>query len=387
MKRLILTTNIILLILITSVKAQQDTSNSQKMDPKAATYFNSAVLNLQNKNFDEAVAYADSSLQIAKDYKTYLLKGDALIKLNKYAEAKETFSASLALNKNDAAYSKLANSQLLLKEYDDAIVTYEKVIQLTQNEDLKKGAKESIDYINNTKAIEYFNKGNELSKAGNFEEAIKNYDLSLAINNKDPKTYYQKGLTLSKMNKEDDAEKTLNQAVAIDNSFDLAYIALAGLQTKKNAYEDAIKSYEKVMEVSKNENLKLASKEGIVRTYLVMGNASYKEKKYDKSIEYFNKSIVQSSSDNAYLGLAKSLIEKKQYDNAIKSLDSVIVYKKTVSEGAVSYYKGLIYFNKGDNKRAVEFFSAGLSDATYKKACQSQIDFIKAKEKGAKPKK
>ncbi|MCX6151440.1 MAG: tetratricopeptide repeat protein [Ignavibacteriales bacterium] len=386
MKKLILTANIFLLILITSVIAQQDTSNTPTMDPKAATYFNNAVQNLQNQKYEVVVAYADSSLQIAKDYKTYMLKGDALIKLNKYAEAKDAFNASLMLNKNEAAYNRLANSQLLLKEYDDAIATYEKVLQMSQNAEMKKKAQESIAFVKNTKAIEFFNKGNELSKENKFDEAIKNYNMALSINDKDARTYYQKGLTLSKMNKEDEAESVLKKATETDNSFDLAYIALAGLQTKKGAYDNAVKSYEKVIEVSKNENLKAAAKEGIGRTYIVVGNADYKAKKYDKSIEDFNKSIANGSSESAYLGLAKSFIEKKQYENALKSLDSVVVYKKMITDGAINYYKGLIYFNKGDNKKAVEFFTAGLTDATYKKACQSQIDFIKAKEKGAKPK-
>ncbi len=386
MKRVILLSGLLALIALTAVEAQQDTS-ATKMDPKAATYFNNAVQNLQNQKYDEAVIYADSSLQIVKDYKTYLLKGDALLKLNKYAEAKEAYNASLVLNQSDVAYNKLANTQLLLKEYDEAISTYGKVLQVTQNEETKKNAQESIDFAKNSKAIEFFNKGNELSKANQFDEAIKNYDMALAINAKDSKTHYQKGITLSKMDKADEAEKSFKASIEIDPAFDMAYIALAGLLTKKNDYDGAIKNYEKVIEISKNANLVSSAKEGESRTYLVAGNVSIKEKKYDKAIDYFSKANEKASSDQAFLGLAKAYNEKKQYDNALKSLDSTVALKKTVSDGAISYYKGLIYFNKGDNTKALENFKTGLTDPTYKKACQSQIDFINAKLKGAKPKK
>ena len=391
MKRIILTANVILVLVLSTITAQEKDTAAVKMEPKAAIHYNKAIESMKASNFEDAVIQFDSSLAITKDFKTYYNKAQALLKTersSKYQEAKEALNACLALNnKYDLAINSLANIQLILKEYDDATANYEKVIQLTQNEELKKGAKESIDYINNTKAIEYYNKGNEFSKAGNFDEAIKNYDLSLAINNKDPKTYYQKGLTLSKMNKDDDAVNAFNQAIAVDDSFDLAYIALAGLMTKKAQQEEAIKNYEKVLAVSNNETLKAAAKEGISRTNTVLGNAALKEKKYDKAIEYFNKSVVQDNFDLAYLGLTKSYIEKKQYDNALKSIDSLSAHKKLVSDGAINYYRGLIYFNRGENKKAIETFTAGLSDATYKKACQSQIDFIKAKEKGAKAKK
>jgi len=189
------------------------------------------------------------------------------------------------------------------------------------------------------------------------------------------------------MEKADDAERSFNAAIEADNTFDMAYIALAGLLTKKNDYDGAIKNYEKVIEISKNPNLVSSAKEGESRTYLVAGNAAIKGKKYDKAIEYFSKANEKSSSDQGFLGLAKAYNEKKQYDNALKSLDSTTALKKTVSDGAISYYKGLVYFNKGDNGKALENFKAGLADPTYKKACQSQIDFINAKLKGAKQKK
>ncbi|RJP65665.1 MAG: hypothetical protein C4539_12570 [Ignavibacteriales bacterium] len=386
MKKILLLSGLFAFISVTTIEAQQDTS-AVKMDPKAATYFNNAVQNLQSQKYEEAVIYADSSLQITKDYKTYLLKGDALVKLNKYAEAKEAFNASLSLNQNDAAYNKIANTQLLLKEYDDAIATYNKILQVSNSEETKKNAQESIAFINNTKAVELFNEGNELSKASKFDEAIKKYDASLVINTNDPKTHFQKGITLSKMEKSDDAEKSFNAAIAADPTFDLAYLALAGLLTKKNDYDGAIKNYEKVIEVSKNPTLVNSAKEGESRTYLVAGNTAIKEKKYDKALDYFTKANEKAGSDQAFLGLAKAYNEKRQYDNALKSLDSTVALKKTVSDGAIAYYRGLIYFNKGDNTKALENFKAGLTDPTYKKACQSQIDFINAKLKGAKSKK
>jgi predicted negative regulator of RcsB-dependent stress response len=96
------------------------------------------------------------------------------------------------------------------------------------------------------------------------------------------------------------------------------------------------------------------------------------------------KSITNSPSDVAYLGLAKSYIEKKKYNDAITALDSSKMMQKTVTDGAIAYYRGLVQMNKGEESKAIESFTIALTDPNYKKASQAQIDYLKAKQKGTK---
>jgi tetratricopeptide (TPR) repeat protein len=189
---------------------------------------------------------------------------------------------------------------------------------------------------------------------------------------------------LSKLNKNKEAEDALKSAVAINDSFDLGYVALASLQTVNKDYAGAVKSYEKALSVTANENLKTTIKESISKTYLAAGNNSYKDKKYDQSIEWMMKSITNSPSDAAYFGLAKAYIEKKKYADAITALDSTKTMQKTVTDGAIAYYRGLIQLNKGEDSKAIDSFSAALNDPTYKKASQTQIEYLKKKQKETK---
>jgi tetratricopeptide (TPR) repeat protein len=386
MKKIFLLGMISLSFMISSY-AQTDSSSAEKMDPKAAAYYNKAVEAMKTEKYEEAVTQLDSGSAIQKDFRISYLKGQAYNKLGRTEDAITAFNETIQVNpKYDMGYLALGNSHLAAKDYDQAVIDFNKVAEVTTNPDLKKTAMESVQFVTESKAIDFYNKGIEAYKANNYDMAIQNFDKALAIN-KDYKFHYQKGLALSKLEKTAEAETEFKSALALNDSFDIAYVALGGLEAADKNYDEALKNYEKALSVSTNDNLKASIQDGISRTYIAAGNNLYKEKKYDKSIEYLKKAVASSPSDVAYLSLAKSLIEKKQYSDATSALDSTAQLKKNVTDGAIAYYKGVIQLNKGDDNGASQFFASALTDATYKKAAQSQIDYIKAKKAGAKPKK
>lgn len=361
-----------------------DVSSNGNMDPKAAVHYNTAVQFMKAEKFEDALKSIDSSLMISKDYKSYYLQGQANLKLGKTSDAIISFGESVKLNPGyDIGWMASGNAHLVLKEYDLAINDFNKVAEVTKDLNIKSKAEESVTFTLNTKSIDFYNNGNDLYKQNKFEEAILSYDQALSIS-KDPKYYYQKGLAFSKLSKNKEAEDALRSSVALNDSFDIGYVALASLQIVNKDYEGAIKSYEKALAISKNENLKSSINESISKTYFAAGNNSYKDKKYDQSIEWMMKSITNSPSDVAYLGLAKAYIDKKKYNDAITALDSSKSLQKDVTDGAIAYYRGLVQMNKGEESKAIESFTVALNDPIYKKASQAQIDYLKAKQKGNK---
>jgi tetratricopeptide (TPR) repeat protein len=367
------------------IKAQQtDGSSNGTMDPKAASYYNSAIQFMKAEQYENAISSIDSSLLIAKDFRAYYLQGQAYQKLGNTSEALNSFIESVKLNPDyDLGWMASGNANLALKQYELAISNFKKVAEITKDENTKNKAEESVNYTLSVQSIEFYNKGNELYKQGMFEDAIKSYDLALSIS-KDSKYYYQKGLAFSKLSKNKEAEDALKSSVALNDSFDIGYVALASIQTANKDYDGAIKSYEKALSVTKNENLKTSIGESISKTFQAAGNNAYKEKKYDQSIDWMLKSINNSPSDAAYFGLAKAYIEKKKYSDAMTALDSSKTLQKTVTDGAIAYYRGLVQMNKGEESKAIESFTIALNDPNYKKASQSQIDYLKAKQKGTK---
>lgn len=388
MRKIFLVLAVIILSVSTGILAQQtDPTSNEKMDSKAAVHYNNAIQLMKTEKFEDAVKSLDSSLVIAKDYRTYFLQGQAFLKLGQINEGKQAFGESVKLNPNyDMGWMSLGNAHLATKEYQLAENDFKKVMEVTKDSDVKRKAEESIIFVSQSKAAELFNQGKELYKQNKFEEAITNYNQAITIS-KDPKFYYQKGLALSKLSKNKEAVDALKSAVAINDSFDVGYVALASLQIANKDFTGAITSYEKALSVTKDDNLKVSITDNISKTYLMAGNNAYKDKKYDLSIEWILKSIAGSSNDAAYLSLAKAYIEKKKFNEAITALDNAKTNQKTVTDGAIAYYAGMIQLNKSDDKKAIDYFTTALSDPTYKKASQAQIDYIKAKQKGTQPKK
>lgn len=373
------TTNLFFILFITifGLTFAQQTDEFQ-MDNTATIHYNNGISLMKAGDYKNAITSFDSCLQSSQDYRVYFQKGLAQFKANKLEDAKATFNTVISLKGDyDLAYLYLGNTLSAMKENDAAIKSYEKFIEVTSNEQLKQDARDMIELTKNNVAIEFYNKGNELSKAGKFEDAIKEYDKSLAIN-KDYKTYYQKGLTLSKMQKNEDAKKELNNALTLNPAFDLAFLALGKIFAEAKDYDNAIANYVKAIEVTTNDALKTSIKEATSRTYFTIGSNFYKEKKYDKAIENFTKSVEYFDFDQSYLFLGKAQNDKKQYDVALQSFDKAAQFKKTITDGALAYNRGIVYKSKGDNNKALEQFTLGLSDPNYKKACDSEIKFIKA---------
>jgi tetratricopeptide (TPR) repeat protein len=86
-------------------------------------------------------------------------------------------------------YNDRGTIYLVAKDYNKALSDFEKVIE--------KGT----DYP----AIAYFNKAESLRELNRFEEAIKSYNVVIAVDDKDARAYFKKGMAFSKMGNKDSA--------------------------------------------------------------------------------------------------------------------------------------------------------------------------------------
>jgi len=373
---------VLIAVLTVNIMAQTDTT--QKMDVEAAKYYNKSIEALKANNLKDAEIIIDSALAISHDSRIVFLKGQICFKMSNWDCAVKEYEEYLTLDKtNEVAYVQLQAAYNNLKQYDKAIAVNKNLISVTKDPSKKTEAEARITDMQQIQAAEIFNQGIDLYKAGNFDEAIAKFNSSLELK-KDPKVYLQKGITYLKMKKDAEAINEINSAISLDPNYDMAYLTLGGAYFAAKDFKNAIPNYQKAMEITTNDAVKKSCHESLKGLYFQAGVADFTAKKYDSAIDNFTKSNEQIPYDQAYLWLGKSYTEKKKYDSALEALDKADTLKTTVTDGAIAYYKGALYKQKGDMDKALGFFKLSLNDKTYGKSSKSEIDYINALKKQKK---
>jgi tetratricopeptide (TPR) repeat protein len=103
---------------------------------------------------------------------------------------------------SSVGYNDRGTIYLVTKDYEKALADFETVIE--------KGT----DYP----AIAYFNKAEALRELNRFEEAIKAYNIVIAVDNKDARAYFKKGMAFIKIGDKDSACISFNIAKGLGDT-------------------------------------------------------------------------------------------------------------------------------------------------------------------------
>ncbi len=239
-----------------------------------------------------------------------------------------------------------------------------------------------------SKAEELKNKGNELYKTRNFEEAIKLYDEAINISPNDMTYYNNKAAVLIEMGKFDECEALIKSVLdrryeinsALPNGASYEKVAkllnrMASMYVKQGKYSDAISYYNKSLTEDNNKNtrnliretqsaLEKAEKEAYINPELAEqnreeGNSLFKQGKFaDAKIKY-DEAIKRNPKDaKLYSNRAAALTKLLAYPDALRDLEECLKLEPTFVK-AYSRKGTVLFFMKEYNK-ALEAYSAGL---------------------------
>ncbi len=132
---------------------------------------------IYSKNLLEAEKYFENLLILKKTYELYYTYGNILKNLKKYSEAVVSFEKAIELNPNfSEAYNNLGNTKKLLDKQDQAIECFKKAVKLKEN---------------NLEAL--FNIASIYQENNKFEELILIYKKLLNFDKNHVKTLYNLG--------------------------------------------------------------------------------------------------------------------------------------------------------------------------------------------------
>lgn len=180
--------------------------SAQEMKPEAAKLYNAGNDKLKAGNYDGAIVNYAEALKIQEDYRIYYQMGIAQKKHGKLDDAKKTFESCIKLNPNyEGSYNALGGVLFSMGNLSDAVINFEKVLQISQNNRIKNTVKKNL-------AKAYAKLGaNEIS-GGNSQKAV----------------------------------EYLSKAVEYDN-YDAAYLSLAKLFSEMGEFDKSLQASENAM--------------------------------------------------------------------------------------------------------------------------------------------
>jgi tetratricopeptide (TPR) repeat protein len=279
-----------------------------------------------------------SNLSPAQSVADYNARGDQKIKANDYSGALTEFTSAVKL-------TETATQEYLAKKAKySKMTTYE--IALAEN---GRGQEPQPDW-----AWSYYNKGLCEKEMKNTADALKDFDIAVALNPKLGEAYYERALL--KYAKEDNDNRCADLRMAADLGYAKARVAYED----NFCWNNSVNHY----------------KEGLTKLNI---------KNYDAALVEFDLAIRQAP-DSAFLYLKRGecFSGLTKYEDAIADFKTVL--KSNEHNVEAHYELGLIYEAKDDHQKAFEEYTKAIQDKpSYYEAymhramaCESQTQYASA---------
>lgn len=223
------------------------------------------------------------------------------------------------------ALKEKGNQALAAEKFDDAIQAYTEAIQLDP--------KNYVLYSNRSAAY---------AKAGQYENALKDADETIALNSSWPKGYSRKGSALSYMQKYVEAFEVYQKGLEIDpnnaalqqGQAEIRNAVLSQLMkgqpmdvddasTPSTPKPEPPKSKKDEPKPAEDENLPENVK--LARKCKDLGNAAYKKKDFEEALKHYNEALQHDPTDITYYNnIAAVYFEQKNFEECIKQCEKGI---------------------------------------------------------------
>ncbi len=355
-----------------------------------------------SQNIDSLKTVLNSELDVIK--RIEILEELANISLGKSPKQSVEFSKEILIlaNKNNLpnnkaiAYYILGKSYYYITEYDSAIISLKKSLQIYQQLDNKKKIGELYDKIgscyysgiaNYTEAMKYYFKSLELSEQEN--DTIR---IAYSLNNL--------GNIYFRLNKRDKALASYMKALeyaskTMDKKINGILLNNIGAEyANKKKYTKALEYNFKAVDIKKE----MGGGVGLAATYISIGSLYKYQNNFEDALKYYNdaKKILETNINSYYSALVMNYMsavyqEKKEYQTAIKYLNISLTLSEEISANTLSknsylaltkIYKELHNFEKAFfyNEKYSSLHDTIFSQESNKALNEMQVKYESAKK-------
>jgi tetratricopeptide (TPR) repeat protein len=189
----------------------------------------------------------------------------------------------------------------------------------------------------------YFNRGNDHSNSGKYEEAIESYKQAIKLNPDDAYAHTRLGVAYRKSGMYEDAIESYKQAIRINPDDADAHQSLGYAYVLSGKYKDAIESYKQAIRINPDD----------ADAHIGLGIAYGRLGKHKEAIESYKQAIrIDPDFVLAHNGLGVAYRNLGKYEEAIESYKQVIEIDP--DDASTHYYLGLSYIMLKDRGSAME---------------------------------
>ncbi|MBF0194185.1 MAG: tetratricopeptide repeat protein [Magnetococcales bacterium] len=315
-----------------SNKSSSDNNNKKQLTVDEA--YSQAVEHFNCQRYSESAKLCSAIFNaFPNSINAVNLLGVIAQKLNRHDLAIMEFERAIKIDNSKAIlFFNMGRSLHILGRRDDAIKNLNIALKIEPNNiEIKKSIgdilKSSTKYAGvdnqNLLAEQALQKGVDLHKANQFEQAIKWYKKVLEIRPKDAAVLSNIATALQSIGKLDEAVNIYKKVINIKPNYAMAYSNLGNILAQQGRADEAIINYNKAINIKPDYSL----------AYFNLGNAQKEKSKLDEATISYQKAIkFQPDYAEAYNNLGNILKEKNRVDEAIKCYKKAILIKPDYAE-------------------------------------------------------
>jgi protein O-GlcNAc transferase len=256
----------------------------------------------QRGNHAEGLRFIDAAVQIKAQASLYNSRGNVLAALKQFDEALTSFETAIALDpQSPLAFGNLGNVYREVGRFDEAIASYDEAIALDPGD-----------------AEVFYNRGVVLQELNRFHEAIASYDKAIALKPGYAEALSNRGTVLQALGRLSEAVTSYDRAIALKPNFPEALCSRGSAFQELNRFDEAIASY----------NEAIALKSDLAEAFNYRGMSFEKLGRMPEALASFEKAIaLKPDYAEAYENRGIVLNELKRFDEALASYDRAIVLR------------------------------------------------------------
>lgn len=302
-------------------------------DPRVAACLQDYYTYSERDDFVQALQAAKELVAIRGDAQDLLNQGYSLGLLGRYEEALTSFDKVIELDPNKPL-AWLGRGMALsdLRRYDEALVSYDKVIELDPYDAsawslkswlLAKLGRYDEALISYDKTIEldpndalaWCNRGASLLNLERYDEALISYDKGIELDPDDALAWYNRGVSLSKLERYSEALVSYDKSIEFDPNYAPTWnnrgVSLGMLER----YDEALTSFDKAVELDPNDALSWNSRGW------VLANLG----RHDEALSSCNKAVeLGEQSWQVFFNQAEFLLALNRWEEGMAALDDAL---------------------------------------------------------------